>query len=67
MTYAVHIAMLAVGFGLGCSFGVLLLSSLRLSAKYDREAETMLDDVGYEAGRSTVTHDYTSNRPHRVF
>ena len=51
------------GVSLGFLGGVLAMASLRLSAKYDRETNTMLDDFGYEAARhtdNTIVYDFRS-------
>ena len=52
-----------MGLAIGLTFGVLMMASLRLSARSDEEIDTMLDHGGYEAaGPFVVRHDFTGGR-----
>lgn len=68
-TTAAFLAGVALGFGLGAFVGACLMASLRISARYDRELETMCTDIGmgetprgiHEAG--LAIHDFTGGKP----
>jgi hypothetical protein len=66
MNWPAIISIFAAGFGCGCSFGVFMMASIRVGARYDRETESMLDDFDYEpvphVTRNCVEYDFRSNK-----
>jgi hypothetical protein len=64
MNWPAIISIFAAGFGAGCSFGVFMMASIRVGARYDRETETMLDNSECSG---FVVHDFTGGSRPRVF